>query len=162
MPIILILVSYHLVLVLYVPVLLVFGFILMDLNIVWLSNLVLEPVQSSCTIWPSHTWLVVWWCLVAVNTLIPLWMAVVEDMSYIWEAPSMACYLVRYVMRIIKHLILLNTSLNFLCSCCVILSFAFFVVSLLGPGMKYFILLLFLSLTIGLSWTSHFEPSVFV
>ena len=60
-----------------------------------------------------------------------------------------------------KYLIPLNTSLNYLCIHCVILSLACLSASMLRPGMKYFMLLLLLSLTIALSSISKFEPSVF-
>ena len=61
----------------------------------------------------------------------------------------------------LKHPIPLNTSLNSLCSHCVISALIPLSLLLLVPGRKYFMLLLSLSVTIGLSSFSNFETLCF-
>ena len=55
----------------------------------------------------------------------------------------------------LKHLIPMNTSLNFQCNCCVISALDILSASCWGPGMKY-ILLLMLLLISGLSLLLEF------
>ena len=62
----------------------------------------------------------------------------------------------------LKHPILLNASLNSLCGHCLVSVLTLLSLLLLGPGRKYLMLFLLLSVTVGLSLFSNFELSVFV
>ena len=118
--------------------------------------------QRCYTILLSHPYLGKWWCAAVVAALIPPWMVFVMHRLHAW-GPGTAYYLALSAANVpLLHPIPMNTSLNSLCSCCVISALALISTLFWGPGMQYFILLL-LSTTVGLSPIFEFEiMSVYV
>ena len=138
------------------------GLVLLDLDIAWLSHLVLTLIllyHSAVSSMPSGVLMsccrkhfissLNGYCRAYAMHHEGTWYSLLSGLTCNKKIPS-------------KYQIPLNTSLNSLYSHCVILSLAFLSASIFGPAMKYFMLLLLLSLTIGLCSISNCEPSVFV